>query len=114
MKQKSKTRTHIGDYVFYAMVLVAVIFVIKNSIRNYLLTSQYRITKAVIIGHKNGMGNNNVARKSTYSYRFCVNDDCYTNNSLNTEYRIGDTISVKYYAPFPDFNEPMSPASPRL
>jgi hypothetical protein len=113
MKKKHKNRIGLDEYAFYALLLFAVLYIAKNTVKNYLLRVDYRITKAVIINQTNGLGNNNVAREFTYSYRFCVQNDCYTNNSLDTRYKIGDTIRVKYYESFPRFNEPIKAAAAR-
>ncbi|WP_375436528.1 hypothetical protein [uncultured Hymenobacter sp.] len=104
-KYQKKNKLEIGDWFFIMIIALVIMFVIKNIIKNHLLNSNYKVVDALIIDHKNPLGNNNVAGKFTYSYRFCLDNDCYINNALSDDYNIGDRVKVKYCEYYPDFNE---------
>jgi hypothetical protein len=73
------------------------------SIRNNLLSKQGQIIKGYIIDDRNYFGNN--TRKFSYSYQFVVNGKQYTGNSLDSRYKIGDVVHIRYVPQFPSFNE---------
>ncbi|GAB2467471.1 hypothetical protein GCM10011375_31450 [Hymenobacter qilianensis] len=104
-KSKNKNGLELGELIFWLMVIGAVSYTTKNIIKNSLLESNYKIIDAVIIDSRNPLGNSRIPREFTYSYRFCLGDDCYTNNSLDTGYKIGNRVKVKYYERYPAFNE---------
>ncbi|MCB2379419.1 hypothetical protein LGH70_17605 [Hymenobacter sp. BT635] len=90
---------------FSLLAFIALGFILKNAVRNQLLNSLGVETQAVIISQKNSLGNNNVARELTYSYSFSVAGKIYSGNSLSPEYRIGDSVKIKYVPAYPGFNE---------
>ena len=75
------------------------------SISNYYLRTEGVIAKAVVIDDKNYLGNHNIRGRFTYSYQSVVNNKKYTGNSLDSKYRVGDAVKIKYAPTYPQFNE---------
>ena len=65
--------------------------------------------KAVIIDEKNYLGNNPVKPVYSYSYRFTIGGITYTNDSHNTNLKVGDSIEVEYVKNSPSLNKPLNP-----
>ncbi|WP_125921578.1 hypothetical protein [Hymenobacter lapidarius] len=84
---------------------IPVAVITYSAIRSHYLRTEGVITEAVVIDDKNYLANNNVARKFTYSYQFVVNSEKYTGNSLDSRYRVGDIVKIKYAPTYPRFNE---------
>lgn len=74
-----------------------------SSIRNYYLRTEGVIAKAVVIDDRNYLGH--IHGRFTYSYQFVVNNKKYTGNSLDSKYRVGDAVKIKYAPTYPQFNE---------
>ena len=73
------------------------------SMSNYYLRTEGVIAKAVVIDDENYLGH--IRGRFTYSYQFVVNNKKYTGNSLDSKYRVGDAVKIKYAPTYPQFNE---------
>ncbi|MBD2716567.1 hypothetical protein KBK19_16105 [Microvirga sp. STR05] len=91
--------------LFSLMIFAALAFVLKNTLRNHLLSINAVETTATVTDHTNPIGNNNVARQFTHSYLFKIHGKAYHGNTQSTEYKPGDIVKVKYLPAYPDFNE---------
>jgi hypothetical protein len=66
--------------------------VAKTIINKHLLNSTGVITQAIVIIGKNSLGNNNVSRETTYSYKFLVNREPCIGNTNDKKHKSGDVI----------------------
>jgi len=97
-----------------SIVILLVIFgyagykiLIGRFITNYLLKTDAVYTKAVIIDDKNYMGNRSSIY--AYSYMFTISGKIYTNNSHDSNLKIGDSVEVEYVKNWPSLNKPLHP-----
>lgn len=79
--------------------------IIVNTVSGALLTGKSPEIKAVIIDEKKFYGNSPVSQKFSYSYLFKIGDKVYKGNSMESKFKIGDTILIRYLKSNPDVNE---------
>ena len=102
-----KFRTYFGGFLIIALIGYWAWIFITRQVKGHLLKNNSKVIKAVIINHRNDMGNSPVSHQYSYSYKFEVNGESYIGDSLDPKFDIGDTILVRYANDYPVFNEPL-------
>jgi hypothetical protein len=97
----------LGGFLLLLFLIAAfpVGLVFYSSLRSYYLRTEGLMTQGVVIDDKNYLGNHNIRSRFTYSYEFVVKSKKYTGNSLDSKYRVGDAVKIKYAPTYPRFNE---------
>lgn len=78
-----------------------------NSTRNNALEGETLQARAVVIDKKNFYGNSPVTKQFSYSYKFSANGKTYEGNTRDSNFRIGDSLTIKYVPENPEYNEPL-------
>jgi hypothetical protein len=65
--------------------------------------------RAIIIKEKNYFPNSPVSHEFSYSYQFILRGKYYKGNSLDSKFKIGDSILIKYVKSDPNINAPVMP-----
>lgn len=99
-------------FLFVAFISYWAWIFISRGVKNHFLKSNSKTIKAVVINHRNYMGNSPVSHKFSYSYQFEVNGKSYTGDTHDSQLDIGDTILVRYASDYPIFNETEDTARP--
>ncbi|WP_316839143.1 hypothetical protein [Pedobacter gandavensis] len=89
-------------FAFLGFFVCKVAIVIAKGI---LLTEKSPQVKAVIIDEKNFFVNSPSSGEFSYSYSFKIKDKVYEGNSMESKFKIGDTILVRYLKSNPSMNE---------
>ena len=100
--------------VFWSVFLVGVFGYFfykigKRAISDYFLKAHAVYTKGVIIDEKNYLGNTPVSHEWSYSYLFVVGSKTYTNDAIDPDAKLGDSVDVKYVKGCPSLNRPVHP-----
>lgn len=103
----NKVKNIISVIVVIAVVGLLSYKVIVRVLTNHLLKTDAKYMKAVIIDEKNNYGNSPVSHEGAYSYRFTVDGKIYTNSSLDSRLKVGDSIEIEYVKSFPSLNRPV-------
>lgn len=101
-----KVRIYVSAILIIALIGYWAWIFITRQVKSHLLKNNSKIIKAVIINHRNYMGNSPVSHKYSYSYQFEVDGKSYIGDSLDPKFDIGDTVLVRYANDYPVFNEP--------
>jgi hypothetical protein len=73
-----------------------------------MLATESEQLKAIIISEKNYFPNSPVSHEFSYSYQFNLRGRSYKGNSLDSKFKIGDSILIKYVKSDPSISAPVS------
>jgi len=94
-----------GIVVIILIVGYPLYFLARSGIRSYRLSSDGRITKAVVIDEKNFTGHSPVKQQFYYSYEFFVDGEAYRGNTNSQRFNVGDSVEIRYSISNPSYNE---------
>lgn len=109
-KQTTKKSSLFLKFNFNLMFVILIIgypiyFLLKSCVASYQLSNDSKVIKAVIIDEENYVGHSPVVHRFFYSYEFFIDGKSYRGNSNNSDYKIGDSVEVRYSISNPSFNE---------
>lgn len=81
---------------------------IENTTTNGALEGKTLQARAIVIDKKNYFGNSPVSRQFSYSYRFFIKGKTYEGNTKDPDFRVGDSLTVKYVSAKPEYSEPLN------
>lgn len=109
-EQIIKSKPFSLKFYFNLLIVILVVgypiyFLIKSGLRDYQLSNESNLIKAIVIDEENYVGHSPVEHRFYYSYEFIIDGKAYRGNTKSSRYKVGDSVDVKYSTSNPSFNE---------